>query len=155
TPHPNTDVRMRGFTSRSTVEQAVAWLDNQIRPLPPEDVALADAAGRVLAADIASDVDVPAFDRAMMDGYAVHAADTQGASPYNALPLAVLGQALPGRPYAGSVARGQAVRVMTGAPMPAGADAVLPAEWTELAGPNLSAQGEVAVGKHVGRLGED
>ena len=154
-PHPNADVRMRGFASRSTVEEALAWLDGQVRALPVESVALGDAAGRVLAADIQSPLDVPGFDRAMMDGYAVLAADTSGASSYNPLPLTILGQALPGAPYGGSVARGQAVRVMTGAPMPAGADAVLPAELTECDEARLVVQGEVPPGKHVGRRAED
>jgi len=146
---------MRGFVSRSTVEEALAWLDGQIHTLPAEDVALSDAAGRVLAADIVSPIDVPGFDRAMMDGYAVVAADTQGATPYNPLPLAVLGTALPGRPFVGTVARGQAVRVMTGAPLPAGTDAVLPAEVTEVDGTRLIVQADVPPGKHVGFRAED
>ena len=153
--HPNADVRMRGFVSRSTLEEALAWLDRQVHALPAEVVGLGSAAGRVLASDIISDVDVPGFDRAMMDGYAVLAADTQGGSPYNPLPLIVLGTALPGEPFVGNMTHGQAARVMTGAPMPAGADAVLPAEVTEIDGTRLLVQGEVSPGKHIGRRGED
>ncbi|MCE9554057.1 MAG: molybdopterin molybdotransferase MoeA [Planctomycetes bacterium] len=146
---------MRGFVSRSTLEEALDWLDRQVHALPAEIVELGHAAGRILAADITSDVDVPGFDRAMMDGYAVQAADTQGGSPYNPLPLIVVGTALPGEPFRGAMANGQAVRVMTGAPMPAGADAVLPAEVTEIDGSRLVVQGEVPPGKHIGRRGED
>jgi molybdopterin molybdotransferase len=146
---------MRGFASRSTVEEALAWLDAQVRILPAEDVALQEAAGRILAADVVSQFDVPGFDRAMMDGYAVVAADTQGATPYNPLPLAILGTALPGTPFLGAVARGQAVRVMTGAPLPDGTDAVLPAEVTEVDGARLTVQSDVPTGKHVGFRGED
>src|SRR5207245_2996230 len=127
-----------------------------------------------LATPIASEVNVPGFDRATMDGYAVAAESTEGASPYNRLPLTVIGDSLPGRPFTASVSVGQAVRIMTGAPLPAGCDAVLPAEWVEYpAAPaaaeadapeakrdaasewDISALGPVSPGKHVGKLGED
>ena len=151
----NHDVRMRGFARRTTVVEALAWLDRQIRPLPETIVPLADAAGRVLASGITSPVDVPSFARAMMDGFAVRAADTLGASPYNRLPLEVLGESLPGRAFDGRVGPGQAVRIMTGAPMPDGTDAVLPAEIVEIQESRVWAQGEVSPQKHVGRIGED
>ena len=125
------DVRMRGFARRQTVESALAWLDAQLQPLDPEPVALRMAAGRVLAESITSDVDVPGFDRATMDGYALVAESTEGATSYNRLPLTVIGDSMPGRPFPASVGAGQAVRIMTGAPMPQGCDAVLPAEWVE------------------------
>ena len=80
---------------------------------------------------VVSDVDVPGFDRATMDGYAVVAESTEGATSYNRLPLVVIGDSLPGHPFQGSVALGQGVRIMTGAPLPLGCDAVLPAEWIE------------------------
>ena len=81
------DVRMRGFAHRHTVEAALAWLDARTSPLRSEIVPLAHAAGRVLAARVVSAVDVPGFDRATMDGYAVVAASTEGATAYNRLPL--------------------------------------------------------------------
>ena len=121
------DVRMRGFAHRHTVETAVAWVDAQLRPPGEEIVPLRTAAGRVLATAITSDVDVPGFDRATMDGYAVMAESTEGATAYNRLPLVVIGDSLPGRPVQGSVEAGQSVRIMTGAPLPPGCDAVLPA----------------------------
>jgi molybdopterin molybdotransferase len=151
------DVRMRGFAHRHTVEAALNWLDAQLQPLAAEDVPLRLAAGRVLAASVASDVDVPGFDRAAMDGYAVVAASTEGATAYSGLPLTVIGDSMPGCAFDGSVSAGQAVRVMTGAPMPPGADAVLPAEWVE-AEPDecrIRALADVSPGKHVGRIGED
>ncbi len=152
---PSGDVRMRGFARRTTVADAIAWIDRQVRPLREETVPLAAAAGRVLARDVTSPVDVPGFVRAMMDGFAVRAADTLGASPYNPLPLAVVGEAVPGRPFAGQLGRGQAVRIMTGAPLAAGADSVLPAEVVEIQGDRVLAQGEVSPEKHIGRIGED
>jgi len=154
----NDDVRMRGFAHRHTVAAALAWLDAQIRPPGSVLVPLRLAAGRVLAADVVSDVDVPAFDRATMDGYAVVANSTDGATAYNRLPLIVIGDSLPGRPFEGSVEAGHAVRIMTGAPLPRGCDAVLPAEWIENeAGslPSISALAAVSPGKNVGRCGED
>jgi molybdopterin molybdotransferase len=126
-----------------------------------ETVRLAEAAGRVLAADVVSRVDVPGFERAMMDGYALRAADIAGATLHQRLRLKVIGESYPGRPFAGRVDPGEAVCIMTGAPVPDGADAVLPVEQTDsqfaadAAGDLLWAQGEVPPGKHVGTRGED
>jgi molybdopterin molybdotransferase len=149
------DVRMRGFARRVTVEAAHAWLDAQLRPLTAESVPLETAAGRVLSHAAVSPVDVPTFDRAMMDGFAVRAHGIAGASAYNPIVLDVVGEAFPGRPYAGEVAAAQAVKIMTGAPMPDGADAVLPFELAEFAQGRVRALGEVSPGKHVGARGED
>jgi len=148
---------MRGFARRQSVERAIAWLDAQLQPLDPEPVPLRMAARRVLAESIASNVDVPGFDRATMDGYALAAESTEGATSYNRLPLTVIGDSLPGRPFPHHVGAGQAVRIMTGAPMPEGCDAVLPAEWVESteATSNVLAVAAVSPGKHVGRRGED
>jgi len=153
------DVRMRGFAHRAMVDQALAWLDEQldraVSQIAQEAVPLVEAAGRVLIRSVVAEIEVPAFARAMMDGYAVRAADTAGATPYSPLPLRIVGQSLPGLPFAGQVIAGQAVRIMTGAPLPTGSDAVLPAEKAECDGESLLAQGEVSPGKHVGRRGED
>lgn len=148
---------MRGFAHRHTVEAALEWLDAQTSTLSAETVPLRDAAGRVLAASIVSEVDVPGFDRATMDGYAVAASSTEGATSYTRLPLTVIGDSLPGRPFEGSIAAGEAIRVMTGAPIPRGADAVLPAEFVEPdESPNrISALAAVSPEKNVGRRGED
>jgi molybdopterin molybdotransferase len=127
------DVRMQGFARRHTVAAALSWLDSRLRTLEPEEVSLREAAGRVLATAITSDLDIPGFDRATMDGYAVVADSTEGATPYNRVSLTVVGDALPGAPFSGAIGHGQAVRIMTGAPMPNGGDAVLPAESAEIA----------------------
>jgi molybdopterin molybdotransferase len=149
---------MQGFARRHTVQAALAWLDAQLRPLDPETVPLRAAAGRVLAAPIVSAVDVPGFDRATMDGYALVADLTEGATPYNRVPLTVAGDALPGSPFRHTVPHGHAVRIMTGAPMPAGTDAVLPAEFVDTEpGPStrIAALASVSPGKNVGHRGED
>jgi molybdopterin molybdotransferase len=153
------DVRMRGFAQRHTVDAALAWLDAQLQPLPAEVVPLRIAAGRVLASSIVSDVDVPGFDRATMDGYAVLAESTEGATAYTRLPLTVIGDSMPGCPFDGCVGAGEAVRIMTGAPMPRGSDAVLPAEWIEIEQNGstgcISALAAVSPGKNLGKRGED
>jgi len=118
---------MRRFAQRHTVDAALAWLDSQLQTLTAEVVPLPVAAGRVLAASVASDVDVPGFDRAMMDGYALVSDSTEGASAYTPLQLKVVGESMPGCPFGGAVRKGEAVRIMTGAPMPDGTDSVLPA----------------------------
>ena len=90
-----------------------------------------------------------------MDGFAVRAADTLGASTYNPISLALIGQSLPGSPASVEVASGEAVRIMTGAPVPAGANAVLPAECADESGNCVSALEALPEGKHVGEIGED
>ncbi len=156
--HPNADVRMRGFTSRSTVEAAWAWLDAVLAAnavAATEEVGLFDAAGRVLARDVVSTVDVPGFPRSMMDGYAVHAEETYGATAYNALPLRVVGTSFPGVPCSSRVGLGEAARIMTGAPLPEGTDAVVPVEQCDADDQQVRVLDQVSIGKHVGQMGED
>ena len=147
---------MRGFARRHTVAAALEWLDAHLAPLAAETIALGVAAGRVLASSVTSDVDVPGFDRATMDGYAVVAESTEGAGAYNRLPLTVVGDSMPGRVYEREIRSGEAVRAMTGAPIPRGADAVLPAEFVEAdSATRIHASAVVSPGKNIGRRGED
>src|SRR5262245_8225999 len=146
---------MRGFRSRAEVSDVLAWVDGRDAPLAPETVPVETAAGRVLAAAVASDVDVPSFRRAAMDGWAVRGEDTFGASDVEPLSLALVGESRPGAPPAGAIGAGQAMRIRTGAPLPDGADAVLPAEQGLEKDGALEARGEVPPGRHVGQVGED
>jgi molybdopterin molybdotransferase len=149
---------MRGFARRATVEAALAWIDTAVSErglVGAEEVPLLEAAGRVLACDVTSSVNVPGFCRATMDGFALHAEDTQGASTYNRLPLKSVGASMPGKGFDGRVGVGEAVQIMTGAPMPKGADAVLPFEQTQTEGKRVFALGNVSPQKNVGRIGED
>jgi molybdopterin molybdotransferase len=156
---PGRDVRMRGFQHRTEVGAVVQLLQESLRPLESEEVDLHHAAHRVLARDVHAPCPVPGFDRAAMDGYALRGSETFGADSYTPLEFAVVGEALPGRPFAGEVGPGQAVRIMTGAPCPAGADAVVPAEVTAEAtiGGELKVRVSEGIppGRHVGRRGED
>ena len=149
------DVRMRGFAKRADVEDVDRLLREQTSVLEAEDVALLECAGRVLARDVRAEVDVPGFDRSAMDGYALRGEDTFGASDYGPLALELMGEARPGHPFSGRVESGQAVRIMTGAPMPEGADAVVMAEVCEERGERVLVREPVAPRKHVGRIGED
>ena len=100
---PMPDVRMHGFRQRAEVPVALAWIDLHAARLPDEPVKLEDATGRTLAAAVIASLDVPGFDRAAMDGYALRGAETVGASEYNPLAFPVLGQAMPGQPFAGAL----------------------------------------------------
>ena len=121
------DVRMRGFSERVDVEVVEAFLAERSGPLAEESVPLLESVGRVLAEDVRAEVDVPGFPRSAMDGYAVRGQESFGASTYDAIRLEVVGVSLPGSPFEASLDRGQAVRIMTGAPLPDGADAVVKA----------------------------
>jgi molybdopterin molybdotransferase len=150
------DVRMSGFQDRITVLEAQKRIAERSQRFGPESVHLQSAAGRVLASDVVAGVSIPPFDRSAMDGFALCAAETFGATPYNPLTFQVVGVSLPGKPCPQEVKPGQAVRIMTGAPLPAGADAVVPVEWTEGAGQHEVRVTEgVTPGKNVGRVGED
>jgi molybdopterin molybdotransferase len=150
---------MRGFQNRTEVTVVWEILDRRIPKLAVETVGLPEAAGRVLAADVTAGDAVPTFDRAAMDGYALRGEETFGCDGYNPLEFTIVGAAFPARPFGGIVQAGQAVRVMTGAPLPDGADAVLQAEAAEEVtdgGPaRLRVREPVPPGRHVGRRGED
>lgn len=149
------DVRMHGFRKRSEVPAVLDWIDRHAARLGAESVALEDASGRTLAAAVIAPLDVPGFDRAAMDGFALRGAETAGATEYNPLDFRVLGQAMPGQPFAGELPPRSAVRIMTGAPMPDGVDSVVPAEYaTEEAG-QIVVTRPIAPGQHVGHRGED
>lgn len=149
------DVRMRGFASRHTVDAAWAWLDSVVKSLPPEEIPLAQAAGRVLTSPLVASHNVPSFDRAAMDGYALRADETIGASDYTPAEFRIIGESYPSRPCGESVLPGTCVRIMTGAPVPAGADAVIPVENTRETPTGVEVTEVIPRGKHIGRMGED
>lgn len=137
------------------LEQARAAVLAEAVPLASEVVALEDALGRVLAEDVVGVEPVPAFDNSAMDGYALRAADTEGATAERPAALRVVGESRAGAPASMAVAPGEAVRVSTGALLPAGADAVLRQEDTALDGDRLAARVAVVPGRDVRRAGED
>jgi molybdopterin molybdotransferase len=150
------DVRMKGFAERADVEEVERFLADATRALAAERVGLLDCVGRVLAEDVRAGVDVPGFARSAMDGYAVRGEDTFGASDYDPVRLEIVGAALPGAPHEGRLESAQAVRIMTGAPVPEGADAVVMAEVCEEGGDGaVEVREAVAPRKNVGAIGED
>jgi molybdenum cofactor synthesis domain-containing protein len=108
------------------VSEAIRIVKEQAQALPSEEIELTETLGRVLAEDVIADTDLPPFDRAQMDGYAVRAADTANVPAR----LRVVGEAAAGRGWRGDLRAGEAVRIMTGAPVPAGADSVQQVEVT-------------------------
>jgi molybdopterin molybdotransferase len=110
------------------LSEAIDRILRAVRPKEPAPVPLSEALGAILAEDVASPEDSPPFDKSMMDGYAVQAGDLAGETV-----LRVSGEITAGAVSLEAVAAGCAIRIMTGAPIPPGADAVVPIEWTEQA----------------------
>src|SRR5436190_21773597 len=108
------------------VADAIQIVLDQTTSLRAESVALVDSRGRILAADIVADCDLPPLDRAQMDGYAIRAADVVNAPAR----LRIVGESAAGDGWHHEMKAGEAVRIMTGAPVPAGADAVQQVELT-------------------------
>jgi molybdopterin molybdotransferase len=149
--------RLRPVTELISIDDARGRVLAAVRPLPAEEVPLGAALGRALAEEVVSEIDVPPFDSSAMDGYAVIAGP--------AAELEVIGEARAGHPAAEEVRRGTAIRISTGAAIPAGATAVVPVERTLEAGgaaadPGGAGRPRVQVeasheGDNVRRAGED
>ena len=138
-----------------SVEEALEQVLSHFHPLEPERVPIVEALGRVLAEDVCSDIDIPPRANSAMDGYAVLAADTQGAGPQTPKRLRIIGDLAAGYVTETKVTPGTAIRIMTGAPIPPGADAVVRFEDTERQGEWVNVFAEVPVGKEIRPAGED
>ncbi len=145
------------FKTLTSADEALSKLEEhcRIEPIGVDEVTLLEAYGRVLAQDVVSAVDVPGFDRATMDGYAVKASDTFGAKEDNPITLRVTGVSQPGDESASQVSSGEAVEVGTGAPMPRGANAVVMVEYTQSSGDALKVFRAVSPGENVMPTGSD
>jgi molybdopterin molybdotransferase len=152
---PFLDPRLRGFRTRATVDEVLALIDARIGSLESEDVSLAEACGRVLAVPATARGPVPNFDRAAMDGHAVRGEETFGADTYNPALFRIVGRSRPGAGFRGQVGAGEAVEIATGAPLPEGADTVVPVEVSLVDGDLLRVVEANPPGRHVGRRGED
>lgn len=148
---------------RSSVHEAWQWVDRQALPRRQEEIDVRRSAGRVLASAMIAAADMPAFPRAMMDGYAVRSDNLVAASGANPVMLPVARQILPGHcEAAGRLEPCTVIRIMTGAPMPSGADAVVPVEHTSTPRQDITHRPDVVEftrsiepGKNVGPMGED
>src|SRR2546423_256333 len=125
------------------------------KPLADEGVTLEQALGRVLAEDVTSGDDVPGFDNSAMDGFAVQAADTRGATPTKPATLRVVDESRAGAPASARLGAGEAIAISTGGMLPAGADAVVRVEDTAPADGGVDVAVEVDPGRDVRRAGDD
>ncbi|MCL5291958.1 MAG: molybdopterin molybdotransferase MoeA [Actinobacteria bacterium] len=137
------------------MDEARERILSEITPLPPEEVPILDALGRTLAEEVRSDVDIPPFDNSAMDGYAVRAADVEIATAEAPVVLEVLEDVAAGYVATNRVGEGQAIRIMTGAPLPEGADGIVMVEFTERTGSGVNIFKGVRKGESVRYAGED
>ena len=148
---------MRPFTSTISFDEARRRLDAAVAPIArTERIALGSAAGRVTAEDISSPIDVPPFARSAMDGYAVIAADTSRASLASPVRLRIVERLYTGQAPTTPITRGACAEIATGAPLPAGADAVVMVEQTTKDGnDSVLIAAAAAEGQNIGRRGAD
>ncbi|HEY8719155.1 gephyrin-like molybdotransferase Glp [Pengzhenrongella sp.] len=138
-----------------TIEEHLAAALALAQPLATHEVSLDEALGLVLAQDITSSTALPRFDNSAMDGYAVRAADVAAASAATPVTLTVLADLAAGSAEEPEVWPGTTARIMTGAPLPPGADAVVPVEHTDAGLDEVLIERPAAPGTHVRRAGED
>ena len=138
-----------------SVEEHLARVLSVVQPLSPLDLGLMDAHGCVLTEDVVATSALPGFDNSSQDGYAVRRDDVLGASPTRPVVLPVTGDVAAGPASPLRVQPGVCVRIMTGAMMPAGADAVVPLEWTDGGISSVSITRVPDAGAYVRRVGED
>lgn len=137
------------------VDRVLARVLAGLAALPAEAAPLAECAGRVLTESISAPFDLPRFDNAAMDGFAVRSADLAGASPGGPAILTIAGASYAGAAHRDALMRETCVRIATGAPMPDGADAVVRLEDSVEHGTRVSVGRPVAAGENVRRRGED
>jgi len=146
---------MKEFFKVKTIDQVLEYR-TQFAPMGTEMVSLADSMGRILAEDIHADIDLPDFTRSIMDGFAVRAASTFGASEGNPAYLAVKGTVAMGESAKLSVGSGEAVKISTGGMLPSGADSVVMVEHTgAIDDTTIEVYRSVAPGHNIVAVGED
>jgi molybdopterin molybdotransferase len=138
-----------------TVEEALEKILSHIQSLGFEKVTILEAMGRVIAEDIYAKRDIPPLDNSGMDGYAVRWEDIQHASNHRPIRLEVVEDLPAGSISEKTLERGQAIRIMTGAPIPKGADTVIPVEDTKKEEGWVLILNEAPLGEHIRRAGED
>jgi putative molybdopterin biosynthesis protein len=145
------------FHKLLSIEEAIKIVEDNItlKPLGFEEVNLTEAYGRVLAEDVIANIDLPPFDRATMDGYAVKAEETYGAYEDNPVKFRVIGKIEPGEEPKIELNSGEAIEVSTGAPIPIGANAVVMVEYTRRVGDNVFVYKPVGVGENIAQAGSD
>ncbi|WP_375487903.1 gephyrin-like molybdotransferase Glp [uncultured Jatrophihabitans sp.] len=138
-----------------TVDEHLALVLDGIGTIDPIELTLLDAQGLLLAENVRSDFPLPSFDNSAMDGYAIRAIDTREASAQEPVSLRVVGDIAAGASSRSGMGPGLAMRIMTGAPIPAGADAVVPVEDTDRGMAKVAIRRPVHTGQFLRRAGED
>lgn len=138
-----------------SIEEAREGILGRVEPLAPIELPLVEVHGCVLAADVVAEFDVPPFSTAEADGYAARAADIHGAGEAAPVSLRVVGSSEAGRPADATVGWGEAVRVTAGAPVPAGADAVVPLDRCRAEGDGVAVVAPVEAGSFVVPAGRE
>ncbi|MHA1241939.1 MAG: molybdopterin molybdotransferase MoeA [Promethearchaeota archaeon] len=148
-------LRKIGFSKLTLLDEALKILDSYITPASLDEVETSKALNRVLGTDIISELDIPPFDRSAMDGYAVKAEDTFGASPSNPRVIKKIGTVEIGEQTDLVLKSGDAIRISTGAVIPQGADSVIKIEDTDIDGDKVSLYTSIVPGKNISKKGED
>ena len=143
------------FLNTIPVDEAIRIAHGIGAPPEPENLPLEEAWGRVLASDICADIDIPGFDRSVVDGYAVQASDTLGAGEAIPALLTLVGSIQMGRPPGLSIGAGECAYIPTGGVLPGGADAVVMIEHSEVIDDQVLVRRPVATGENLIRKGED
>ncbi len=133
------------------IDSAKKFIKDEVFPLGNEKISIANAVGRILAEEIVADQDMPPFDRSQMDGYAIRSVDTVK----NPASLKIVGESVAGRGWDGSISEGEAVRIMTGARVPVGADSVQKKELTREEGEHIVILKPASIGQNIVRLGAE
>ena len=151
--YPRKTRNTRSQAQMIPVSEAIDLVKAQVTPLPAESVPLTESVGRFLRLDVAADSDLPPFDRSQMDGYAIRAGDVKQIP----VSLKIVGESAAGRGWRGEMQSGEAVRIMTGAPVPKGADSVQQVERTREIndGSQVEILETVALGKSIVKRGEE
>ncbi len=144
-----------GFSKLAPLEDTIQKLLMKIKVNPLEEIEITKALNRVLAEDIISEIDIPPFDRSAMDGYAIKAEDSFGASLKNPKKTKLIGTIEIGESSNLKINKDEVVRISTGAPIPEGSDAVIKIEDTEIEENIVTIYNALAPGKNVSKRGED
>lgn len=138
-----------------TVEEHLRRVLESVEPLPAGEQPLLEALGLPVCQQISATMDLPSFDNSGMDGYAVVHSDLAGATPEAPVQLPVVGESAAGQGNVLGMTAGTAVKIMTGAPVPIGATAVVPVEWTDGGAAAVRVERPPREGQHIRRRGED
>lgn len=137
------------------IERAIEIVDRSVKPLGPEQAEVMLSSGRILAESASAWVDLPGSDISMLDGYALHGADTKGAGAENRVVLKVAGETSFINLFTDPVPPGECIKIYTGCPLPEGTDAVVGEEYVVLEGDGIEVSGEVSAGDGVRKRAEE